>query len=83
MPDPLHYYEVTDPMGRWTPQTSPAAPRIVKSAGVERLARGTGPRIRGLRRVPPDLAHLTLDQLRECLSVDGRFYQTHREQADG
>ncbi|WP_422073981.1 hypothetical protein [Tranquillimonas rosea] len=58
----LFYYEAKDFAGRWRPRTSEDRP----------TRRG----IRGVTEVDPHLRHLSLDQLHEVLSVDGKFRNT-------
>ncbi len=67
----MWYFEQAGMDGTWQPVTAAAKPitkhgRMVKSVGV-------GSRIRAIREVPEHLHHLTLDQLRELFSPDGKF----------
>jgi len=70
------YFETRHPLGRWSPNASLTPPRIEKHAGVERVGSGTGPRIRGLTKIPETLAHLPLDQLQAVLGPDSKQQET-------
>ena len=59
----------------WRPRRGPDRPATVAAAAGSRLRRTetTGPPIRGIVAIPDGYGRLTLAQLREVLSVDGRF----------
>ena len=60
-------------LGKWHPRTSRADP-MRKGGGNYRQT------IRGVTEIPQYLEQLTLEQLREVFSVDGKFYaETKRE----
>lgn len=56
-------------LGRWRPRTMPVRPS-------ERGPEGQKRDMRAVAEVLPQLNHLTLDQLREVYSPDGRFQAT-------
>lgn len=63
----LWFWEVRTPLGRWTPQTSTERPSAVTSDGHR-------PKMRAISLVAPSLEKLTLNQLREVYSPDGKFF---------
>ena len=73
----LFYSEEARFDGKWMPQTSTEPPVVKKSSGINRTLYG-GRRIRAINKVRECLQHLTLGQLRECYSPDGKFYNKKR-----
>lgn len=67
----MWFFEQAGTDGTWQPAT--AADRPATKHG--RMVRngGTGPRVRAITEVPKYLRHLTLDQMREIFSPDGKF----------
>lgn len=61
----MFYFEEKK-LGRWRPRTMPDRPS-------ERGPEGEKREMRAVAEVMPQLRHLTLDQLREVYSPDGRF----------
>jgi len=78
------YYEEVDFAGRWRPRTANTRPDAAKVNGVlrMRLNGGSGPRVRAITEIMPCMCHLTLDQKREVLSPDGRFYNKEQMARD-
>lgn len=71
MPD-LWYVEELNPFGKWS------ACRYAGEKPTKRRASGHHRTFRAdPRLVPPDLAHLTVAQLHECFSPDGKFRAMH------
>lgn len=69
------YWEQATFGGGWAPVSGPDKPSIKTTNGVARIARGEGlgPRVRAVTEIPADHHHLTLGQLFEVYSPDGRF----------
>lgn len=70
----MYYYEEASMRGKWKPVTAPLPPRIRN--GRVRFVDSIGPRVRALKKIDPGHRHLTLDQLRECYSPDGKFFRS-------
>lgn len=62
----FYFEERMPPVGVWSPCTAPEPP-------TERTSCGTRRHIRAVREVPASVEHLTLAQLHEIISPDGRF----------
>ena len=76
MPD-LYYHE-TFTAGRWWPRTSSEPPKLDRN-GRQIRSDGVGKRVRAVHKVPPYLHHLTLNQMRELFSPQGKFRMTMKE----
>ena len=68
----MFYFEEKK-LGRWRPRWTPERPDARGADGVKR-------EMRAVAEVMPQLRHLTLDQLREVYSPDGRFQNTGARQ---
>lgn len=75
---PSYYLEVRTPTGHWSPQKHPTRPDTIVVGGVERLrlTGGQGQRVRAVQEIPGYFEQLTLSQLREVMSPDGKFRAT-------
>lgn len=69
------YYETKNSRGEWSPVKVADKPEVTTKNGREYIKRveGVGPEIRAVREIPHYHEHLTLGQLYETLSPDGRF----------
>ena len=65
----MTYYEIRI-LDRWSPRTSATEPAVQDGRIVS--ANGQGPRVRGVKRVPAELKHLSLAELQARLWPDGR-----------
>ena len=63
------YYEIRI-LDRWSTRTSETEPVVRDGRLVS--ANGQGPRVRGVKRVPAELEHLSLAELQARLWPDGR-----------
>lgn len=79
---PAFYFEVRV-LGAWSPRRSADRPETIDVNGVirERLVGSMGREIRAIAELNPGFDHLTLDELREVYSPDGRFYS--RKEIEG
>ena len=71
---PFFYEEKS--MGEWRPVLSAEKPTVKKGRILH--ATGVGPEIRALSQIEPWMKKLTLDEIRELLSPDGRFCAAQR-----
>lgn len=73
---PRWYYETVSADGRWMPNLSETRPGTIMHGGHMRLQMatggGTGPRIRALAEIHPDLSETPIAQLHALLSPDLR-----------
>lgn len=63
----MTYYEIRI-LDRWSPCTSATEPVVRDGRLVS--ANGQGPRVRGIKTVPPEMAHLSLAELQDILSPE-------------
>lgn len=70
----MFYSEEAKFDGKWMPRTTGHDPVVKTSCGIVRTLNGTV-RIRAIVKVNESLRKLTLGQLRECYSPDGKYYR--------
>lgn len=68
----MYFYEQKVWNGSWSPRVSADYPR-------DKTPEGAKVKIRNVVAVPKYLSHLTVSQLCECFSEDGRFRSNYRE----
>lgn len=74
MPD-VWFVEERNPFGQWSPARYEGEKPTQKRVGGRHRVFRADP-----RPVLQCLSHLTISQLRECFSPDGKFQAMHREQ---
>lgn len=70
----MFYYEQASVGGQWEPVKSPTEPEVRNGRQVRNDS--TGPKIRAVQRINQGHERMTLNQLRDCYSPDGKFRMT-------